>query len=102
MSKRVSSFAVPFFALLAACGGGTTIGAVILGGLNFPNCSDGQLLGIDATGRGYTCVSVATTSAAAPVCTASQALTVEGGMLQGVSKGHRQHHFRAEQPNHCA
>jgi hypothetical protein len=88
MSKRVSSFAVPFFALLAACGGGTTTGAVIpAGGLNFPNCSDGQLLGIDATGRGYTCVSVATTSAAAPVCTASQALTVEGGMLKCVEKG---------------
>jgi len=89
MRKRdaTSSFAVPFFVLLSACGGGTTTGAVIPeGGLVFPDCKDGQLLGVDAN-RGYTCVSVSTTSATAPVCTASQALTVEGGMLKCVEKG---------------
>ncbi len=88
MSKRVSSFAVPFVVLLSACGGGTTTGAVIpTGGLSFPDCQEGQILGIDSTGRGYTCVSVAATSTAAPVCTSSQALTVEGGMLKCVEKG---------------
>jgi len=87
MHKRVSSFALPFVVLLSACGGGTTTGAVIPeGGLVFPDCKDGQLLGIDAN-RGYVCVSVATTTSAAPVCTTSQALTVEGGALKCVEKG---------------
>ncbi|MBL9040752.1 MAG: hypothetical protein JNM83_04070 [Myxococcales bacterium] len=87
MSKRVSGFAVPFFVLLSACDGTTSTGAVIpAGGLNFPNCPDGSLLGIDAN-RGYICVSVSASTATAPVCTASQALTVEGGALKCVEKG---------------
>ena len=87
MSKRVSGFAVPFFVLLSACDGTTSTGAVIpAGGLNFPNCPDGSLLGIDAN-RGYICVSVSASTATAPVCTASQALTVESGALKCVEKG---------------
>ena len=89
MRKRqaTSSFAVPFLVLLAACGGSTTSGAVIPeGGLVFPDCQDGQLLGVDAN-RGYVCVSVSGSTATAPVCTSTQALTVEGGALKCVEKG---------------
>ena len=89
MRKRqaTSSFAVPFLVLLAACGGSTTSGAVIPeGGLVFPDCQDGQLLGVDAN-RGYVCVSVSGSTATAPVCTSTQALTVEGGALHPVRLG---------------